>query len=485
MTASVIEDELKKQSQLAYVNHSATKPIFLTSIAVDGDNKLSPVSNALFESILDPVLSQPLQTLEHTLESLDEVREKIMYTGLFQEVTVSLDNDVSAASVDKLKKSFPEDYALEYPLPSIAKINLKPLEYHKYSVTSSTSDTFSSLGGRISFINSLGRAESLVVQGDARYTPFEGKIDEQSVNTKLLLPLQKNPSLKAVLDLTYAKLDFSNQPFLDTADEHKQNQYSLSLGVQKHWISKRTEAAPSLFTGVTMVARNVYGFKEPNAVSDSIKQFNGTFVKNSFITQFLHDSRKFFGLFPASGSKFAIKNEYVLAQNFPNRKEAVPQDKNFDKLGISYEKHVPFFKSLIVNSMSFAYGGIFQIGEPPAVVHTMDKFYLGGLATLKGFERNSIGEHGGHFYCKLALASSFKIPNTPANSPLRMQFFLNAGDVFNKGPLPQSLASSSGISLIYKTALANMDLTYAVPLSNRITDGHKPGFSFGVALSLY
>ncbi|KAM3162127.1 SAM50-like protein SpAC17C9.06 [Lachancea thermotolerans] len=484
MDLSDFSKELQKDSESSVVQRSSLKPLYFTSISVDGDNGSSPLSNTVYNSVLEPVLVQPLQTLDQSLSNFAEIKKKLIYTGLFRDVKISLDNEVSSDELQSLPKDLVKGYALEMPIPTIARIRLTPINLNRASLTSFTGDTLSSMGGRYSVINNFGKAEVLTLQGKLAYQPFQSTFDEKVLEAKLLIPLQKNPSVKAVFDANYANIDLNGQPFIEKKDQHRQRQVSVNVGVQKQWVNIKTGLAPVLYNGFSVVARNLDEVRKE--ASEAIRQFDAPFVKNSFVSQLLVDNRKFFGLFPASGLKFSINNEYVLSESFDKKAgTAVSQNEGFDKLAVDFEAHRAFFGNKIINSLELACGGIFSAGKSSSLVHHIDKFYLGGMSSLKGFERNSVGQHGGKLFYKLGLASSFKLPNTPANSPLRLQFFFNAGDVQNKKPTQFSCASSSGVSLLYKSSLANMDLTYAFPLTNRGQDIQKPGFSFGVSLSLY
>ncbi|CEP60657.1 uncharacterized protein LALA0_S01e15962g [Lachancea lanzarotensis] len=456
-------------------HNSNLKPLFITSVTVDGDNRSSPLSDAMFKSVLEPVLSQPLLTLEQSVAHFSDIKRKLVFTGLFKDVKVVLDKEADASRLDRLPEDAIRDYSLESPIPTAAKIVLAPMEWNKVTATSTTSDSISAFGSRYSVINALGRAEILTLQNQVRFVPFKGSVDENTLEAKFMVPLQKNPSVKAVIDANYAKIDLRDAKFLESQDRTLQNQASVNIGVQKAWLSGKFKCIPTFYNGLSIVARN---FKDPLSATAA----DSPYVKNSLVSQLLFDNRQFFGLFPSSGVKLAVNNEYVLSQkqDFNTGDEG-----SFNKFALTLQAQRSFFKNKVINSLDFALGGIISLGETASKVHHMDRFYLGGLSSLKGFNRNEVGTKGGDFFYKLQLASSFKLPSTPANSPLRLQFFLNGGDVTTGKPSTFSYAASSGLSLLYKSSVANMDLTYALPITNRVQDVAKPGFSFGVSLSLF
>ncbi|SCU85816.1 LAME_0D02982g1_1 [Lachancea meyersii CBS 8951] len=468
-----------QESTAALLQNSALKPLFITSVTIDGDNKLSPLSDSIYKSVLEPVLSQPLQTLKQSTNNFTEIKRKLVYTGLFRDVRISLDKETSAARLEKLPEDAIKDYNLENPIPTAATILLSPIEFNKVSATSTTTDSVSAFGGRYSVINALGRAEVLTLQNELRFVPFKGAIDENTLETKLVVPLQQNPSVKAVVDASYAKVDLRGRTCVEPQNQTVQNHASVNLGVQKAWINNKFKCVPTFYSGLSVIARD---FKDPTSVTGP----DCPYIKNSLVSHLLFDNRKFFGLFPSSGVKLAINNEYVISQKLDkNSGSSDPSEGNFNKFALTLQGQRSFFKNRVVNSLDFACGGIIPTGQTPSRVHHIDKFYLGGMDSLKGFEKNAVGKYGGDFFYKLQLASSFKLPNTPADSPLRLQCFLNGGDVFAGKPSRFSYAASSGVSLLYKSSVANMDLTYALPITNRIQDATKPGFSFGVSLSLF
>lgn len=464
------------------------KTVYFTQITVDGDNQLSPVSDDLYKSIFDKVLSDPLQRLETAFDSCKDIQKKLLFTGLFQSAEITLDYDVDVNSTIFLEEKVPKDLDVSLPIPTVARVKLTPAIYNRGSVTSTTRDTYCSAGGRLFWLNSFGKAETISLQGDVSYTPFNGKLDQRLLGLKFALPFPKNPSVKAIVQTNHTYLDLFKQPFISESNEHKQSQFGLSAGIEKQFVCNTNKSTIDTFNGVSVIVRNIYGFADALAVSDSIKQFQGTFTKSTFVSQLTSDSRTFYSLLPTSGKKFELTNEYVLTQGFTNGK-SVPHDSNFDKLSLAYETHRPFFNTKLITSLNINCGGIFTLdGKSKPLVHLLDAFYLGGPKSLKGFERNTVGNTGGLFFYKLGLTSSFKLPNTPINSPLRLQSFINFGDVLNNWREignDRKPALSTGLSLIYNAGFANLDLTYAFPLRVREYDISKPGFSFGLDLSFF
>lgn len=467
---------------------SGKKAVYFTKVTVEGDNQFSPVSDDLYKSIFDQVLSDPLQRLETALDSCKDIQRKLLFTGLYQSAEVSLDYDIDAESSIFLETKIPKNLDVEAPIPTIANIKLIPATYSRGFLTTTTRDTYCSAGGRLLWLNSFGKAETVSLDGSVNYTPLSSKIDERLIGIKLTLPFPKNPSIRTIATINHTYLNLFKQPFIGESDEHKQSQIGFSTGIAKKIICNGNKTIIDAFSGFTVAVRNIYGFADSLAVSDSIKQFQGTFTKTSFLSNLVWDSRTFYSLFPVSGRRFEISEEYVLNQGFSSGKP-VPQDSNFNKILLSYETHNPIFNTFIVNSLNINAGAIVSLsGKSKPLVHLLDSFYLGGMKSLKGFERNSVGNSAGLLFYSLGVSSSVKLPNTPVDSPLRLKSFIHFGDVLNNWKdlgTNRPPALSSGLSLVYNAGFANMDLTYALPIRVRDYDIAKPGFSFGLDLSFF
>ncbi|AET39772.1 uncharacterized protein Ecym_4760 [Eremothecium cymbalariae DBVPG len=455
-----------------------TKPLFITSVYVN-DVKLSPLSNSIFESILKPVLSQPFQNLRSTLSALGTIEKKLMYTGLYDDVNITLDQDKSQYISDYLEEVAPKEYGLELPVPIKAQIQLVPAFYQPLSLVTTTRDSYAAAGIHLSSLNKFQQAETIILQGELNCTPFSGKIDEKLLSLKCLVPLQKLPSMKAVFDINYALVDLFKQSWLPESDQHKQNQIGFNIGIQEQQISSSKFRGPIIYSGISILGRNLLDLKKTE-VSSSINSWVES-SKVSYVFQILQNNKKFLGTLPISGWKFNLFNEAVLGQTVAGEK----QESGFGKVAFSYEGYSSFLRNHIITSLDLSFGTIFRYKSGSELkVHIMDQFYLGGLSSLKGFQRNSVGTRGGNSFYKVAFKSSFHIPGTPLASPLRLQAFVNAGDVFNsERGIPEDLATATGISLVYQSHLASLDLTYALPLSLRAQDVAKPGFSFGVSIA--
>lgn len=462
---------------------SETKPLYISKISIDGDNSLSPLSGSVYRAILDQALSHPVQNVSSSLYTFGDIRRKLMCTGLYQDVRITLEQDLDAQSSELMHGKTAQDYGIESPLATHARILLKPSSvYNSTAGTTSLLDDSAAIAISRSYMNLLGHADSETFHLGLQYNPQIASWEGKSLKGSFSLPLTKNPSVRANLDFEGTKMEQKSKPYIAENDFHDELQYSLSAGLQKRWILEQSNSVPNFYAGISSTNRDISGLGAQ--ASKLFTQFSGKYNKTSLKTKFHNDTRKYFGTLPVSGYQILVNNEHVLSQT-KGSSQVLPQEDNFSKFDFSLEHHSSHWKNKLTNSLDLQFGGIIPFGEKMDV-HPMDRWYLGGLGSMKGFQINGVGAGGSNFFYKVALTSSQKLFNTPIDSPLRLQFFMNLGNTFNDlNTATASYAVATGISLTYKTPQANLDLTYAHPLTARSQDISKPGLSFGITFSYF
>lgn len=466
------------------IQKNETKPLYISKIILEGDNGASPLSDSLCKAVFDEALSQPLQNVQNSISTFEDIRKKLLFTGLFSDVNIIMDNDPDATSISQVNKDISESYGIETPLATQVKVSLKHPEYNTVSGTSTLSDDNISLAGSKTWKNLFGQADAENLSLGVNWNPLTNQWDGKDARFSFSLPLVKIPSVRAIVEAESVKRDFISKPFIAPEDEHSQQQYAVGAGFQKRWVCNVSKSVPLLYTGVSVVRRNLNEFKP--TVSGLYAPFKGPFDKTSFVTSFLHDTRKYVGSFPLSGYQFQFNNEYVISQS-QGTSQQLPHGYNFNKTAFHLEHHGSHWQNKITRSFQLEGGGIYPMGPESQTVHPVDRFQLGGLNSLKGFHLNGVGTGGGqNFFYKLGLSVSHKLISTPANTPLRLQYFFNLGNTSsNYKTIFNSYAAATGLSLVYKTPQASMDLTYALPLTSRPQDLSKPGLSLGVALTFF
>ncbi|GAV50204.1 hypothetical protein ZYGR_0U00600 [Zygosaccharomyces rouxii] len=465
------------------LHDNETKPLYISKIVLDGDNGSSPLSDSLCRAIFGEALNQPLQSVENSINIFEDIRKKLLFTGLFSDVNITLDKDPDTTSLSQLNKEISESYGIETPLSTQAKVLLKRPDYNTISGTTTLSDDNISLAGSKTWKNLLGQADAENLRLGFNWNPVTSQWDGKDARFSFSLPLVKVPSVRAIVEAEGIQRSLCSKPFVAPEDEHVQQQYAVGAGFQKRWICNISKSVPLLYTGVSVVRRNLNEFK-PTA-SELYAPFKGPFDKTSFVTSFTHDTRRFIGNFPLSGCQFQLNNEYVISQSQGSSKQ-LNHDNNFNKTAFHLEHHSSHWKDKITRSFQLQGGGIYPLGSEAQTVHPLDRFQLGGLNSLKGFHLNGVGTGGQNFFYKLGLSISHKLINTPTKSPLRLQYFFNLGNASSDyKTIFNSYAAATGLSLVYKTPQALLDLTYAHPLTSRPQDLSKPGLSLGVSLTFF
>lgn len=480
----MLDQKLAKKLEESSLEGSGTKPLYISKISIDGDNVNSPLSNSSYKAILDQALTQPLQNVGSSLYTFGDIRRKLLCTGLYQDVKITLESDPDITSQDYLRERVPRELGIELPLATHAKILLTPSAvYNSTAGTTSLFDDRASMAVTRSCMNLFGRGDSEYIHMGLNYDPETSKWEGKSLKGLLSVPLTKNPSVRANLNLDAVKMDMRSKPYLNPEDGHDLYQYSLSAGLQKRWIMEQVTAVPTLYAGISSSNRCISGLEDQ--ASETFTKYSGNFNKIAVDMKFHNDTRKYFGTFPISGYELLIHNEYVISQSNALH-QSLPTERNFSKLHFSWQHHTSHWQNKLTNSLDIQLGALIPFGSEQDGIHPLDQWYLGGLDSLKGFQSNSVGLRGSNFYYKLCLTSSQKVIKTPLDSPLRLQFFMNLGNTFNDLRCARnSCAAATGVSLVYKTPQADVDFTYALPLTSRLQDISKPGISFGVTFSYF
>ncbi|QLG72065.1 hypothetical protein HG535_0C04190 [Zygotorulaspora mrakii] len=459
----------------ATLDESSTKPLYFSKVTIEGDNGSSPLSNGFYKTILEHPLTAPLQNVDSSLSMFQAIRNNFLYTGLYQDVSVSFEQDYDSATLEYMRNGIPHEYGIELPIPTHAKISLKPSALYNSNAASTTiNDDSASLAVCRTWLNQLGLADSEMLYWGINYNPIKSAWEGITCKGFVSVPLMRNPSIKGLLDFEYNELtDLSS----DSQTTKKDYENVTSMGFKKSWILDNCKSIPFFYTGLSFTNRLS---RNKNDKSGEAREY---YLKTGVISQFQHDTRKFFGTLPISGYLLKLNNEYVLSQsNLHSLDESI--ENNFNKFQFNLEHHVSYLKNIFTRSFDLQFGGIVPMAEIESV-HPADRFCSTGTNLLRGFQPSS-SDFANNFYYKVGLNTSHKIYRTPLNSPLRLGLFLNIGNAFNDLQNAfDSYAAAAGASLFYKTPQADMDLTYAYPLTSRPQDIAKPGFSFGIKFSYF
>lgn len=119
-----------------------------------------------------------------------------------------------------------------------------------------------------------------------------------------------------------------------------------------------------------------------------------------------------------------------------------------------------------------------------------ERFYLGGIGSLRGFERNTLGDKdsngdaaGGDFVVNGSAELLFPVPFAKDIKGLRMSAFVDAGNVYRNIDdfKADKIRYSTGISATWISPFAPITVSYAKPLNAEDTDKEQQvQFSIGV-----
>jgi len=483
-------DKLQQREHLNVLNKQTTKHVELKKVEINGGE----FSDTYYESLLNPSFGERnVFALKDLNTELSQLKERLEYSGLFKDISINVDLDKSSAT--KMSKT---DYLTVGAVPVTAKVNLTQVPIFKFSSYSSSTDYDAASGIRYLDPNFLKNASTLLVDINVNYDPFNKTLNRKIWDLAIMTPFSKSPSLKAIFNPSISLIDAKSWA------SHTQHSKGGLIGVQKTWLST---AGDSFFTnGLSFTHRNVGDVS--NSASDVVRTDAGDDFKLGLQSNYRFDTRKFLGQFALNGVNFDVTNEFAgfnSVDAVPNNaeKEGVELNK-FNKTVFKFEGFKSFFNNTFTTALDFKAGSIFTLDSNKTdKLHISDRFFLGGLTSLKGFHLNSVGLKNGNDYIggssffKAGFTFFSKIPNTSTDSPLRLYNFINAGDVFNfqsfnqfkdsvsTGDLIRQSAIATGVGLAYRSKNALLDLSYSIPLSDRSQDNAKPGLSFSVSLNFF
>lgn len=231
-----------------------------------------------------------------------------------------------------------------------------------------------------------------------------------------------------------------------------------------------------------------------NITSFAVREQAGHSLKSSIKHTFMRDSRDD-PILPSEGTLLKLTQEY----------SGLGGNARFFKHDLELQTN----NKLVLDSvlqLSLA-GGIMRPLEPNKEIMIIDKFFLGGPLTLRGFNMKGVGPHsdgnalGGDMYCMGALHLYTPLPFRPGSGGFgelfRSHFFVNAGncgnfhtfsfDQLNRDNVDvfrNSLRLAYGAGIVLRLGgIARLELNYVVPVWFKQGDSANPGIQLGVGLT--
>ncbi|KAK9462923.1 surface antigen-domain-containing protein [Lipomyces oligophaga] len=156
-----------------------------------------------------------------------------------------------------------------------------------------------------------------------------------------------------------------------------------------------------------------------------------------------------------------------------------------------------FFNNIFTFSLSGT-GGLLWGLDDTHKTNLLDRFFLGGPNSVRGFYLNRLGPSdeedsiGGEAYIAGGLSLFTRLPRVSADSPLRLHFFSNAGSLLGinyTNPsetfwnLLKTPSISTGFGLTYRHPAARFELNFTLPIATRTSEFPRKGFQFGLGMT--
>ncbi len=209
-------------------------------------------------------------------------------------------------------------------------------------------------------------------------------------------------------------------------------------------------------------------------IADNGDEYNNILGKLSYI----HDTRNRF-LFPTTGVRHNVSLEVGLPGS----------DLEYYKLRYRGSSYFP-----VSENVTFALKGGIQTGDGFGDSESLpffERFYSGGISTVRGFENNSLGPTdsnndpmGGSFAVDARAELQFPVPFAADVKGLRMSAFVDAGNVYKDFDAFEAddIRYSAGLAATWMSPLGPFTLSYAKPLNEKDGDNTQEiQFSIGAS----
>ena len=214
-----------------------------------------------------------------------------------------------------------------------------------------------------------------------------------------------------------------------------------------------------------------------DSAPDSVKDLKGENVKSSILTGLKYESRNNVFL-PRRGSSHGISFEYA----------GIGGTIGFTKYLTETTWVLPLFWD--VRAIAHAEGG-YVVQNKRKKLPDYEKFYMGGIGSLRGFERDDLAPKdkdgdsvGGNKYVQFNFEVVFPLVKDVGVHGL---VFFDTGDVYGEGekiePDPASLRQSAGAGIRWISPVGPIDVEYGYILDPKESDHGRGKFEFTMTSS--
>lgn len=264
----------------------------------------------------------------------------------------------------------------------------------------------------------------------------------------------------------------------DAAEEDITDYASNTLGGRIHYTVPLSET-DSFHVGVGAEQREiVLGTSPATEVSNFVTKHGNEYTQLPLTLSYVRDTRDR-TIFPTKGQSHRVSLESALPGS----------DLEYNK--VSYKGS--FYKSLNDN-LTFVAKGKLGIGDGSGDVDELpffEKFYAGGIGSVRGFERSSLGPRdsnndpfGGDAMVAATAEVQFPMPLAQDVKGLKMSAFVDVGNVYKDVSSFEAdeLRYSAGIGAVWLSPIGPLELSYAKPLNAKAGDDEQElQFSIGAS----
>ena len=216
----------------------------------------------------------------------------------------------------------------------------------------------------------------------------------------------------------------------------------------------------------------------PDHIKDFVAKNGDTYNNILGKVSYVHDTRDRF-LFPTDGQRHQIAIETGLPGS----------DLEYYKIKLKSAAYFP-----VTEKMTFALKGGVSYGDSfksSSELPFFERFYSGGISTVRGFDNNSLGPRdskgdpkGGSLSVHGRAELLFPVPFAEDIDGLKMSAFVDGGNVFEDFDTYESgdLRYSAGLSATWMSPIGPFTISYAKPLNAKDGDEEqKLQFSIGAS----
>lgn len=268
----------------------------------------------------------------------------------------------------------------------------------------------------------------------------------------------------------YKKYDASQEDIANYATNRYGGNVNYTVPISEH---------DSIYASVGAEKREVVMGSDPaQRIKDFVATNGDQYTQVPVTVSYVHDTRNR-TIFPTEGQRHRVS----LQANAPG------SDLQYQKLSYDGAIYTP-----VNDDITFAVKGRVGGGNASGKLDEVpffDKYYAGGINSVRGFEQNSLGARdekddpiGGDFTVTGTAEFQFPAPFMDDAKNLKMSAFVDGGNVFkNSGDFKaDDMRYSAGVGATWLSPIGPFEISYAKPLNAKDGDKEqKVQFSIGAS----